>query len=102
MRIRVRVALTLGAFLIAGGALAGTAAAAPSTPPSATPAPSTAATVPQVRPAAPLPDQEAAKRKADAAAKAGVAPRSGKVRVPTAIPAGPVGDLHLPAITASN
>lgn len=104
--MRIRIALSLGALLLAGGAVMGTAPASAaeqsSTPPTTQPAeaPTTAA------PATATPAPPAAERTAvrpdgrPGAERDGksiiAAPRPG--RVPTAIPAGPVGDLHLPAI----
>jgi hypothetical protein len=108
--LRIRIALSLGAFLLAGGAVMGTAmaTAAPaqvqpptsaSTPAQAPPslAPTTA------RPAAPT-EPPKATRKPEVAPVPGQAAEKapGAVRVPRAIPAGPTGDLHLPAITEAN
>jgi hypothetical protein len=104
--LRIRVALTLGAFLIAGGAFTGTAlasTAAPAPAPTVTSAPAPT----QMKPTDPrqvLTEKMRAdaKAKADAAAPRATRPAAAPVRVPRAIPAGPTGDLHLPAITASN
>ncbi|MEV6644805.1 hypothetical protein [Amycolatopsis sp. NPDC051371] len=96
--MRIRIALSLGALVLAGGALTGgialaseaqppapTATTRPTEPPSAMPATSRATKAPT---AVPAPPREATK-----------APSA--VRVPRAVPAGPTGDLHLPAIGAT-
>lgn len=104
--LRIRIALSLGALLLAGGAVMGTALASaaeqPPAPPTAQPTPAPAPPMaeptraPSARPAppgeattAPQPDGRPGKPLIEGK-------RPG--RVPTAIPAGPVGDLHLPAI----
>ncbi|HET6712060.1 hypothetical protein [Amycolatopsis sp.] len=92
--MRIRIALTLGALVLAGGALTGgialaSEAQAPAptqtTEPTVAPAPDT--TRPQAPSAQPAP------REATRAARPERAPR-----VPRAVPAGPTGDLHLPAV----
>ncbi|WP_290062664.1 hypothetical protein [Amycolatopsis solani] len=91
--MRIRIALTLGALVLAGGALSGGIALADQAPPTTarpTEAPSavpTATRAPQPPSAAPAP------RETTRAARPAQAPR-----VPRAVPAGPTGDLHLPAI----
>ena len=98
--MRTRIVLSVGAFVIAAGAFAGTALASAATtaptPPrvtstTAAPAPPTAQ--PTVS-APPTPSQRGV---TTAPAPAVRAP--GQVTVPRAVPAGPTGDLHLPAIT---
>lgn len=99
--MRIRIALTLGALVLAGGALTGgialaSEAQAPAQPtqtqvtrpgePTVAPVPATSRTRPQPPVAVPVP-RETTK------------PRTGVVpRVPRAVPAGPTGDLHLPAV----
>ncbi len=99
--MRIRIALTLGALVLAGGALTGgialaseaQAPAAPTTqatrpgPAEPTVAPGPVSTRPQAPSAAPAP------RETSRPARTGPAPR-----VPRAVPAGPTGDLHLPAV----
>jgi hypothetical protein len=97
--LRIRIALSLGALVLAGGALTGGIAVAseaqpsapsattrPTEPPSAAPAPATSRQPTKAPNAVPAPPREATKAP-------GTAPR-----VPRAVPAGPTGDLHLPAI----
>ncbi|MEV4051514.1 hypothetical protein AB0J55_10025 [Amycolatopsis sp. NPDC049688] len=98
--MRIRIALTLGALVLAGGALTGgialaseaQAPAAPTTQvtrpgePTVAPAPVTTRTRPQPPIAVPVPRETTNPR-------TGAAPR-----VPRAVPAGPTGDLHLPAV----
>ncbi|MEU5257386.1 hypothetical protein [Amycolatopsis sp. NPDC021455] len=97
--MRIRIALTLGALVLAGGALTGGIALAdqapaaptqttvrPTDPPTVVPAPATSRTRPQVPTNVPVP-RETQK------------PRTGQApRVPRAVPAGPTGDLNLPAV----
>ncbi|MCR6485533.1 hypothetical protein M8542_22155 [Amycolatopsis sp. OK19-0408] len=101
--MRIRIALSLGALVLAGGALTGGIALAseaqppapttvrptqaPTEPPSAIPTTSRATKAPT---AVPAPPREATK-----------APSARPQRVPRAVPAGPTGDLHLPAIGKS-
>jgi len=96
--LRIRIALSLGALVLAGGALTGGIALAseaqppapsattrPTQPPSAMP---TDTRKPAEAPTAmPAPPREATK-----------APSTRPQRVPRAVPAGPTGDLHLPAV----
>ncbi|WIY04044.1 hypothetical protein QRX60_09410 [Amycolatopsis mongoliensis] len=95
--MRIRIALSLGALVLAGGALTGgvalasdaqpsapTATTRPTEPPSAIPTTSRRPT--KAPTAVPAPPREATR------APAAVP------RVPRAVPAGPTGDLHLPAI----
>ncbi|MGW5716340.1 hypothetical protein ACWEVP_09260 [Amycolatopsis sp. NPDC003865] len=94
--MRIRIALTLGALVLAGGALTGGIAladqAAPAQP-SATTAPQAPSAVPTTS-RRPLPPTAA-----PAPRETTRAPRTGPAqRVPRAVPAGPTGDLHLPAI----
>jgi hypothetical protein len=92
--LRIRVVLSLGALLLAGGALTGGAVAmaqdAPAASPTTTAPAPTAVTVKPApsattRPAPPIMTTR---------------PGRAAVRVPTAVPAGPTGDLALPAIVA--
>jgi hypothetical protein len=95
--LRIRIALSLGALVLAGGALTGGIALAseaqppaptttrPTAPPSAIP---TTSRKPTDAPTAMPVPRETTKRAA----------RPDNVRVPVAVPAGPTGDLHLPAI----
>ncbi|MGW4483957.1 hypothetical protein ACWEOE_08960 [Amycolatopsis sp. NPDC004368] len=94
--MRIRFAVGVGALLLAGGALTGGAVAfARPAPPSSQPtrvtppaqAPSSAPTERPGTPPTAVPTRVAPPVKAP-----------GAVRVPTAIPAGPTGDLNLPAI----
>lgn len=94
--MRIRIALTLGALVLAGGALTGGIALAdqsqPAPPTTARPseAPSAVPTVTR----APLPPNAApAPRETTRPAR--------PQRVPRAVPAGPTGDLHLPAVGVS-
>ena len=94
--MRIRIALSLGALVLAGGALTGGIAMASQPAPTAPPAPTattkpapTATTKPAPGTLTPVPTAS----KAPQAARPEVAPR-----VPKAVPAGPTGDLHLPAI----
>ncbi|AFO73882.1 hypothetical protein AMES_0346 [Amycolatopsis mediterranei S699] len=100
--MRIRIALTLGALVLAGGALTGgialaSEAQAPAAPtqtqstrpgePTVAPVPATSRPRPQAPSAVPVP------RETTRPARTGPAPR-----VPRAVPAGPTGDLHLPAV----
>ncbi|MGW3996362.1 hypothetical protein [Amycolatopsis sp. NPDC004772] len=99
--MRIRIALTLGALVLAGGALTGgialaSEAQAPAPTqtqvtrpgePTVAPAPEPTRTRPQTPSAVPAP------RETSRPARTGQAPR-----VPRAVPAGPTGDLHLPAV----
>ncbi|MFD5249612.1 hypothetical protein ACFWIW_34050 [Amycolatopsis sp. NPDC058340] len=102
--LRTRIALTLGALLLAGGAafattsLASADQSAPSPTATQAPQPPTAAPT-TTRPAEPP-------RATTAPPRPEPAPRTtrpavvkpGEHRVPKAVPAGPTGDLHLPAV----
>ncbi|MFJ8912061.1 hypothetical protein [Amycolatopsis sp. NPDC102389] len=98
--LRTRIALSLGALLLAGGAafattsLASADQSAPSPTVTQAPQPPTAAPT-STRPAEPPRATTAPPR--DVTKKPGVA-APGEHRVPKAVPAGPTGDLHLPAI----
>ncbi len=100
--MRIRIALSLGALVLAGGALTGGIAVASE----AQPAAPTATTAPSERPIAPPSAVPATSRQPQAPTVA-PAPRETKApstrpqRVPRAVPAGPTGDLHLPAIGVS-
>ncbi|MFI9449626.1 hypothetical protein [Amycolatopsis sp. NPDC052450] len=101
--LRTRIALSLGALLLAGGAAFATTSLAsadqsaptptvtqapqPTNAPTAAPGEPTRATTAPARP-------EAAPPKTSA----GVV-KPGEHRVPKAVPAGPTGDLNLPAVT---
>ncbi|MFF4592419.1 hypothetical protein [Amycolatopsis sp. NPDC001319] len=102
--MRIRFALSVGALLLAGSAVTGGAVAfAQPAPPTAQPsspvqAPPTEATRPT------LPTQRPTEVAPPTAVPSRVPPQApgvtapGGVRVPTAIPAGPTGDLNLPDI----
>jgi hypothetical protein len=96
--LRIRIALSLGALVLAGGALTGGIALA-----SEAQAPAPSATT--VRPTEP--PRATATTSRPAQPSAAPAPRETRTliavpgtapRVPRAVPAGPTGDLHLPAI----
>jgi hypothetical protein len=96
--LRIRIALSLGALVLAGGALTGGIAMASQSQPTAPPQATTRPTEP---PSAAPP--QATTRKPVSAPSAIPAttkpPRAEQApRVPRAVPAGPTGDLHLPAI----
>lgn len=101
--LRTRIALTLGALLLAGGAafattsLASADQSAPS--PTATQAPQPPIKAPTTtRPAEPPRATESARPEpAPPTTRPGVV-KPGEHRVPKAVPAGPTGDLRLPAI----
>ncbi|MGY6656682.1 hypothetical protein ACXIZN_31400 [Amycolatopsis sp. TRM77291] len=94
--LRTRIALSLGALLLAGGAafattsLASADQSAPS--PTATQAPTAAPGEPTRATTAPARPEPAPQT-----TRPGVV-KPGEHRVPKAVPAGPTGDLHLPAI----
>jgi hypothetical protein len=95
--LRIRIALTLGALVLAGGALTGGIALASD---AQAPATTTQQTRPGEPTVAPVPDKSRppvsaapAPRETTRPARTGPAPR-----VPRAVPAGPTGDLHLPAV----
>ncbi len=95
--MRIRIALSLGALVLAGGALTGgiaMAAPSPTAPPQATTRPAEPPTQ------APAPQATRKPVSAPSAVPATTrAPRAEQApRVPRAVPAGPTGDLHLPAI----
>lgn len=95
--MRIRIALTLGALVLAGGALTGGIALASQpapTAPTATTKPTAEPTVTTKPPAPSATRPQPTDRRAPAPAS--ILP--GTPRVPKAVPAGPVGDLHLPAI----
>jgi hypothetical protein len=99
--LRIRIALTLGALVLAGGALTGgIAVASQSQPTSTTTArptdqPTTAPTeITTLRPTPP-PTAIPAPREIQTTKPAA---RPQRIPVPVAVPAGPTGDLHLPAI----
>ena len=97
--MRIRIALSLGALVLAGGALTGGVALASSqpAPPSATTVrptePPSAVPTTSRRPGPPPTAVPAPRETTKAPAQAEQAPR-----VPRAVPAGPTGDLHLAAI----
>ncbi|MFD6073621.1 hypothetical protein NQK81_20920 [Amycolatopsis roodepoortensis] len=101
--LRTRIALSLGALLLAGGAafattsLASADQSAPS--PTATQAPQPPTKAPTAAPGEPTRATTAPARPEPApqTTRPGVV-KPGEHRVPKAVPAGPTGDLHLPAI----
>ena len=95
--MRIRIALTLGALVLAGGALTGgIALASDAQAPTTTTRPAPAATEPPS--AAPAPERGTKAPTAVPAPPREATRAPGAVRVPRAVPAGPTGDLHLPAI----
>ncbi|MDX3187648.1 hypothetical protein PV458_04490 [Streptomyces sp. MN03-5084-2B] len=99
--MRIRIALTLGALVLAGGALTGGIALASEA--QAPAAPTTQVTRPGEPTVAPAPASTRPTRPVPATAvpapRETTMPRTGQVpRVPRAVPAGPTGDLHLPAV----
>ncbi|WP_410668266.1 hypothetical protein [Amycolatopsis sp. cmx-4-68] len=95
--MRIRIALSLGALVLAGGALTGGIALASE---AQAPAPAST-TVQPTQPPRAVPTTSRPGRPTVAPAPRDTqapvaAPRTG--RVPRAVPAGPTGDLHLPAI----
>jgi hypothetical protein len=93
--LRIRIALTLGTFLLAGCAIAGTALADTSSSPT-TSAPGTAA---PAQPTTSATNPASARPRAGGRRPPSFVPGRPAPAVPKAIPAGPTGDLHLPAIT---
>ncbi|MGW3966348.1 hypothetical protein ACWED2_41470 [Amycolatopsis sp. NPDC005003] len=98
--MRIRIALTLGALVLAGGALTGgialaSEAQAPAAPTTQVTRPGepTVAPAPATRTRSQAPSAVPAPREARPVPATGKAPR-----VPRAVPAGPTGDLHLPAV----
>ena len=100
--MRIRIALTLGALVLAGGALTGGIALASDAQAPAVPVPTQVTTRPNVptesRP--PLPTDARTLGQAAQAPRTTPRPdRAGRAPVvPRAIPAGPTGDLNLPAV----
>jgi hypothetical protein len=96
--LRIRIALTLGALVLAGGALTGGIALASEA--QAPAAPTTQVTRPGEPTVAPAPVSTRPQRpSAVPAPRETTKPRTGPApRVPRAVPAGPTGDLHLPAV----
>ncbi|MGW7534547.1 hypothetical protein [Amycolatopsis sp. NPDC054798] len=97
--MRVRFALAIGTLLLAGGAVTGGAVAFADAPPSVSqPAPQRT-DQPGAPTAAPAPTdrQTTAAPGAPKVAAPGKPAKTGK-RVPTAVPAGPTGDLNLPSV----
>ena len=97
--MRIRIALTLGALVLAGGALTGGIALASEAQAPAAPS-TTQVTRPGEPTVAPAPDSTRPGRpSAMPAPRDTTKPRTGPApRVPRAVPAGPTGDLHLPAV----
>ncbi|MEV6896977.1 hypothetical protein [Amycolatopsis sp. NPDC051372] len=104
--MRIRFALSVGALLLVGGAVTGgavafaqpappSAATQPTVPAQEPPSATTRPTLPAQRPTEVAPPTAVPTRMP--AQAPGVRAPSG-VRVPTAIPAGPTGDLNLPDI----
>ena len=95
--MRIRTVLSLGALLLAGGALTGGAVALAETGPAATPTSSQAPLPTSSRPA-PTAVTKPAPAETTRRALPVAPPAPARVRVPRAVPAGPTGDLALPAI----
>ncbi|MFK0247035.1 hypothetical protein ACIQUM_20240 [Amycolatopsis azurea] len=99
--LRTRIALTLGALLLAGGAAFATTslASADQSAPSSTvtPAPQPPTKAPTTDAPAPAPTRVTTAPPREVPKTPSVA-APGEHRVPKAVPAGPTGDLHLPAI----
>ncbi|SFW49297.1 hypothetical protein [Amycolatopsis australiensis] len=95
--MRIRIALTLGALVLAGGALTGGIALASEAQP---PAPSATTSRPSEPTVAPAPGRTTQRPAPSAtpAPRETTRPAQAAPRVPRAVPAGPTGDLHLPAI----
>ncbi|OXM50539.1 hypothetical protein CFP71_27520 [Amycolatopsis thailandensis] len=98
--LRTRIALTLGALLLAGGAAFATTslASADQSAPSSTvtPAPQPPTKAPTTDKPAPAPTRATTEPRPAQRTPEVAAP--GEHRVPKAVPAGPTGDLNLPAI----
>jgi hypothetical protein len=93
--LRIRIALTLGALVLAGGALTGGIALASE---AQAPVPTTQETRPSDPTVAP-PRPATSRPAADQAPRTTRPDHAGPAqRVPRAVPAGPTGDLHLPAV----
>jgi hypothetical protein len=97
--LRIRIALTLGALVLAGGALTGGIALASEAQAPAAPT-QTQTTRPGEPTVAPAPvSTRPARPSTTPAPRETTMPRTGQApRVPRAVPAGPTGDLHLPAV----
>ncbi|MBE8523361.1 hypothetical protein ILP97_38730 [Amycolatopsis sp. H6(2020)] len=96
--MRIRIALTLGALVLAGGALTGGIALASEAQAPAAPSP-TQATRPGPTVGTPPVSTRPGLPTAMPAPRETTMPRTGQApRVPRAVPAGPTGDLHLPAV----
>ncbi|WP_328613467.1 hypothetical protein OHS18_32895 [Amycolatopsis sp. NBC_00355] len=97
--MRIRIALSLGALVLAGGALTGgiaMAAPSPTAPPQAT---TTRPAEPPTQAPAPAQTTRKPVSAPSAVPATSKTPRAEQApRVPRAVPAGPTGDLHLPAI----
>ncbi|WP_033263346.1 hypothetical protein [Amycolatopsis vancoresmycina] len=101
--MRIRIALTLGALVLAGGALTGgialasdaQAPAAPTQTQATRPGEPTVAPAPATRT---RPQPQDAPSAVPATSRAPIAVPGRPQRVPRAVPAGPTGDLHLPAV----
>lgn len=99
--MRIRIALSLGALVLAGGALTGGIALADQSPSGP---PTTARPVPTDAPSAVPATTTRPGQPPIAVPRATQKPAATPVpahRVPVAVPAGPTGDLHLPAIGVS-
>ncbi|HET6285953.1 MAG TPA: hypothetical protein VFG15_04260 [Amycolatopsis sp.] len=98
--LRTRIALSLGALLLAGGAAFATTSLASAD--QSAPSPTTSqppAKAPTVAPAEPTRATTAPSGPEAAPTKAnGTVVKPGEHRVPKAVPAGPTGDLNLPAV----
>nr|WP_037319185.1 hypothetical protein [Amycolatopsis orientalis] len=100
--LRTRIALSVGALLLAAGAaLTGTSLAAADQAPTTTqPAPAPPTAKPTGNPtAAPMPTTAPPRAEPTPGQKTRPAvEKPGEHRVPKAVPAGPTGDLNLPAV----
>ncbi|MEU0531029.1 hypothetical protein [Amycolatopsis tolypomycina] len=101
--MRIRIALTLGALVLAGGALTGgialaSEAQAPNPTQTQLPRPGEPTVAPRPGEPTVAPGNVRTTTKAPTAVPAPREARPQAPRVPRAVPAGPTGDLNLPAV----